>query len=171
MKNPINYLFVQEKLKEYFRFRELLYFLVWKNIKIKYKQTSLGIAWAIVQPIVGSGLFTLIFGKLAQLPSNGLPYPVFYYTALLSWTFFSTSLNLAANSVVTNATLISKIYFPRLFLPGAAVAGGLLDLSITFVLLFVLLIIYGSSFTLGFVFLPIILFILIIFHQFHYLMM
>jgi lipopolysaccharide transport system permease protein len=127
--------------------RELLYFLIWKDVKVKYKQTALGVAWAILQPLFGMLLFTLLFGRVAKLPSDGLPYPVFYYSSLLMWTYFSTAIVMASNSVVTNNSLVTKIYFPRILLPAAAVGSSLLDLAIASVILFVLLLVYGVPLT------------------------
>lgn len=152
-----------EALSEIWKYRELLYFLVWKDIKIKYKQTTLGIVWAVLQPLFGSGLFTLVFGKLAKLPSDGIAYPLFYFAALLTWTYFSTALTMASNSVVGNASIVTKIYFPRFFLPAAAVVSSLLDLVITFVLFFGLIVFYHVPVTPMMAFLPLILLLLVVF--------
>lgn len=143
--------------------RELLYFLVWKDIKVKYKQTALGVAWVILQPLVGMVLFTLLFGRVAKLPSDGLPYPIFYYASLLSWTYFSTALISASNSVLSNTSLITKVYFPRILLPAAAVTSSILDLAIASVILFGLLIFYQVPLTSGLVLLPVVLILLVIF--------
>ncbi|MGH8605732.1 MAG: ABC transporter permease, partial [Gammaproteobacteria bacterium] len=102
-----------QTLGELWQHRELLYFLIWKDIKVKYKQTVLGVVWAILQPLLGMVLFTLLFGKVAKLPSDGLPYPLFYYSSLLTWTYFSTALTMASNSIASNTSLITKVYFPR----------------------------------------------------------
>jgi lipopolysaccharide transport system permease protein len=144
------------------RDRELLYFLAWKDIKVKYKQTALGVAWAILQPLMGMILFTLLFGRVAKLPSDGLPYPLFYYASLLSWTYFSTALIMASNSVVSNTSLITKVYFPRILLPAAAVIGSLLDLAIASVILFGLLVFYEVPFSPGLVLLPLVLILLVV---------
>jgi lipopolysaccharide transport system permease protein len=108
-------------------YRELLYFLTWRDILVRYKQTVLGMAWAIIQPFFIMVVFSLFFGKLAKIPSDGIPYPIFSYAALVPWTFFSNSLSKASNSLVGNAALIRKIYFPRLAIPIAAVLSGIVD--------------------------------------------
>ena len=113
--------------------RELLYFLVWRDIKVRYKQTAIGAAWAVVQPFMTMVVFSLFFGKLAGMPSHGLPYPVFYYSALLPWTYFAGALQQATSVVVDQQHVITKVYFPRLVLPLAAVTSGLLDFAISFV--------------------------------------
>src|SRR2546427_3198721 len=115
------------QLRELWRYRELLYFLIWRDIKIRYKQTVLGAAWAIIQPLFAMLLFTLFFGKLARVPSDGIPYPLFAYAGLLPWTFFSNALTNSGNSLVGSTSLITKVYFPRVFIPGASVAAGLLE--------------------------------------------
>lgn len=130
-------------LGEIWRFRELLYFLIWRDIKIRYKQTVLGAAWAIFQPLFAMLLFTLFFGKLARIPSDNVPYPLFAYAGLLPWTFFANAVTNSSNSLVGSSSLITKVYFPRLIIPVAAVAAGLLDLAIAFVLLIPLLVYYG----------------------------
>lgn len=154
---------VAQTLGELWRDRELLYFLVWKDIKVKYKQTALGVAWVILQPLMGMLLFTLLFGKVAKLPSDGLPYPVFYYSSLLSWTYFSAALIMASNSVISNTSLITKVYFPRILLPAASVIGSLLDLAIASVILVGLLIFYGVPLTPGLALLPLFLGLLVVF--------
>jgi len=127
---------------ELWAFRELFYFLVWRDLKVRYKQTVLGVAWAIIQPVFTMLIFTLFFGRLAGIPSDGVPYPVFVYAGLLVWTFVSNTVTTSGNSLVTNANLLSKIYFPRVFIPGAAVGAGLVDLAIAFVILVGLMIYY-----------------------------
>jgi lipopolysaccharide transport system permease protein len=117
------------------RYRELLYFFVWRDIKIRYKQTILGASWAIIQPLFTMVIFSLFFGKLAQVPSDGIPYPLFSYTALVPWTFFANGVTLASNSLVNNADMIRKIYFPRMSLPIAAVLAGLVDFTLAFIVL------------------------------------
>src|SRR5215211_7924697 len=112
------------KFHELWEYRELLFFFVWRDIKVRYKQTVLGAAWAIIQPFFTMVIFSLFFGRLAQVPSDGLPYPIFSYTALVPWTFFATALNQASNSLVANSTMVKKIYFPRLTLPIATVFAG-----------------------------------------------
>jgi lipopolysaccharide transport system permease protein len=154
---------IAQTVADIWRRRELLYFLVWKDIKVKYKQTALGIAWAVLQPIAGMILFTFLFGKVAKLPSDGLPYPIFYYSSLLSWTYFSNAITLAANSVVTNTPLITKVYFPRILLPAAAVASCLLDLVIASLILVGLLVVYGFPITPGLAIVPAVVALLITF--------
>jgi lipopolysaccharide transport system permease protein len=119
-------------LGELWAYRELLYFFVWRDIKIRYKQTAIGAAWAILQPFLTMVIFTLFFGRLAHIPSNGLPYPIFYYSALLPWMYFAAALQNATNTVVENQRLITKVYFPRLALPLSSVASGLVDFGISF---------------------------------------
>lgn len=120
---------------EVWAYRELLYFFVWRELKVRYKQTALGVAWALIQPIMTMIVFSVIFGRLAQLPSNGLPYPVFAYCALLPWQLFAFALNESSNSVVVHQRLLTKVYFPRLLLPIAGVCVGLADFAISFVVL------------------------------------
>lgn len=132
-------------LAELWTYRELLYFLIWRDLKIKYKQTALGTAWAIIQPLFAMLLFTLIFGKLAKMPSDGIPYAAFAYAALLPWTFFANAVTFSGNSLVSSSTLITKIYFPRMLIPMAAVAAGLLDLAIGAILLIPMLIYYDIA--------------------------
>ncbi len=122
-------------LKELADYRELLYFLVWREIKVRYKQTLIGAGWAVVQPLATMVVFSLFFGRLAKIPSGGLPYPLFFYTALLPWTYFAGALTGATNSVVENQRVITKVYFPRVLLPLSAVFSGLVDFAIAFVLL------------------------------------
>jgi lipopolysaccharide transport system permease protein len=152
-----------QTLADLWKHRELLYFLVWKDIKVKYKQTALGVAWVILQPLIGMLLFTLLFGRLAQLPSDGLPYPLFYFSSLLCWTYFSTALIGSSNSVVSNTALITKVYFPRVLLPASAVIGCLLDLAIASLILFALLFYYDVALTAGLLLLPLVLMLLMLF--------
>ncbi len=121
--------------KDLWDYRELLYFLVWRDVKVLYKQTAIGAAWAVIQPLMTMVVFTLVFGTFAKIPSDGLPYPIFSFAALLPWTYFSKSLTQSVTSVVSNANLISKVYFPRLLLPISAVVEGLIDFAIAFVFL------------------------------------
>ena len=116
-------------------YRELLYFLVWRDVKVRYKQTAIGIAWVLLQPLLTMAVFTLFFGRLAKLPSQGLPYPIFYFAALVPWTYFSSALQNATNVVVENQRVITKVYFPRLILPLSAVLSGLVDFAIGFAVL------------------------------------
>jgi len=121
--------------EEMWRYRELLYFFVWRDIKIRYKQTILGASWAIIQPLFTMVIFSLFFGKLAQIPSDGIPYPLFSYAALVPWIFFANGVTLASNSLVNNANMIRKIYFPRMSLPIANVLAGLVDFTLAFIVL------------------------------------
>lgn len=141
-------------LREVWRYRELLYFLIWRDIKIRYKQTLLGATWAIIQPLFAMLLFTLFFGKLARIPSDGIPYPLFAYSGLLPWTFFANAVTNSGNSLVGSTSLITKVYFPRVIIPAAAVAAGLLDFGIAFLLLIPLLIYYGIGLTWSVLILP-----------------
>src|SRR3984957_12995633 len=126
---------------ELWDFRELVYFFVWRDIKIRYKQTAIGAAWAILQPFLTMLVFTLFFGTLAHIPSEGLPYPIFYYSALLPWMYFAASLQNATNTIVENQRLVTKVYFPRLALPLSAVLSGLADFGVSF-LMFLAMLIY-----------------------------
>jgi len=129
-------------LRDLWQYRELLYFLTWRDLKVRYKQTALGAAWAVMQPLFTMLLFTVFFGKFAKLPSDNLPYPLFAYAGLLPWTFFANALASASNSLVGSSNLITKVYFPRLLMPGAAVLAGLADFACSFVLLTLLMIWY-----------------------------
>jgi len=139
------------------QYRELLYFLVWRDVKVRYKQTAIGAAWAILQPLMTMIIFTAIFGHFAKVPSDGLPYPIFAYTALLPWTYFASALNRSSGSVVSEAHLISKIYFPRVILPLAGTVSGIIDFAIAFVLLLGMMIWYGIMPTWGLLALPLFL--------------
>src|SRR5437870_8772869 len=130
-------------LKELWEYRELLYFLTWRDIKVRYKQTVLGAAWAIIQPFFMMVVFSLFFGRLARVPSDGIPYPVFAYCALLPWQLFAHALSESSNSLVANERLITKVYFPRLCVPISAVLGGLIDFAIAFVVLLLMMAYYG----------------------------
>src|SRR5450432_2046095 len=128
---------------ELWGYRELLYFFVWRDIKIRYKQTAVGAAWAVLQPLLTMLVFSLFFGKLAHIPSEGLPYPIFYYSALLPWMYFAAALQNATNIIVENQRVITKVYFPRLALPLASVLSGLVDFGVSFVMFVVLMVYYG----------------------------
>ena len=141
-------------LKELWKYRELLYFLAWRDVKVRYKQTIIGIAWVVLQPLMTMGVFTLFFGRLAKLPSDGLPYPVFYFAALVPWAYFSAALQNCTSVVVENQRVITKVYFPRLVLPISAVVSGLVDFTIGFVVLLVVTSIYGIKPTFAVLWLP-----------------
>jgi len=134
-------------LRDLWAYRELLYFLTWRDVKVRYKQTVLGASWAVIQPLFSMLVFTLFFGKLAGVPSDGIPYPLFAYAGLLPWTYFSNAVTSSGNSLVGSSNLISKVYFPRMIIPGAAVAAGLVDFAIAFALLAGLMIYYGVAVT------------------------
>ena len=127
--------------------RDLLYFLTWRDIKLRYKQTALGASWAILQPFLSMVVFTLLFGKLARVPSDGLPYTIFVYAGLLPWTFFNTAVSSSANSLVGNSALVTKVYFPRLVIPGAAVCAGMVDFTIAAALLAIMMFYYQVGLT------------------------
>ena len=130
-------------VRELWTHRELLYFLTWRDIKVRYKQTALGVSWAVLQPLATMAVFSLFFGRLARMPSEGVPYPLFAFTALVPWTFFANGLTQAANSVVLNQNLVTKIYFPRLAIPIATVLAGAVDFALSFLLLVLLMFYYG----------------------------
>ena len=131
------------KLGELWEYRELLYFLAWRDIKIRYKQTALGLAWAVLQPLITMLIFALFFGKLAKMPSDHIPYPLFAFAALVPWTFFANGLTQASNSLVGSANLIKKVYFPRLVVPISVVLAGLPDFLLSFIVLLGLMLYYG----------------------------
>lgn len=130
-------------LKELLAYRELVFFLAWRDVKVRYKQTVLGALWAILQPVVTMIVFSLFFGRLAKVPSDGVPYPIFAYAALVPWTLFATGLTQSANSLVSSANLLRKVYFPRLVMPIASVLVGVVDFFLAFVVLVVLMVLYG----------------------------
>jgi len=132
-------------LAELWAYRELLYFLVWRDIKVRYKQTVIGAAWAVIQPFFTMVVFSLFFGILAKLPSGGLPHPLFYYSALLPWTYFANALQTATNSIVEHQRVVTKVYFPRMLLPLAAVLSGLVDFGIAFIVLVAMMVFYGVA--------------------------
>ena len=130
------------KINDLWEYRELLYFLIWRDIKVLYKQTVIGVVWVILQPVLTMIIFSIIFGKLAGIPSDGIPYPIFTFAALLPWQFFSNSISHSGNSLISNEQLITKVYFPRLIIPAAAVLSGLLDFAISFIILLVMMFYY-----------------------------
>ncbi len=134
---------VSLQLRALWEYRELLYFLIWRDLKIRYKQTVLGAAWAVIQPLATMVIFTLIFGQLARIPSDGIPYPIFSYCALLPWNYFASALDRSSTSLVNNAQLLSKVYFPRLVIPLSGVAAGVVDFGIAFLVLVGLMLVYG----------------------------
>jgi len=129
--------------KDLWRYRELFWFLSWRDILVRYKQTAIGVAWSVIRPFLTMIVFTVIFGKLAKLPSEGVPYPIMVFAAMLPWQFFSNSLSECSNSLITNANLLTKVYFPRLVVPASAVIVSLVDFFISFAILALLMIWYG----------------------------
>jgi homopolymeric O-antigen transport system permease protein len=134
---------VSLKLSELWEYRELLYFFIWRDVKVRYKQTVLGVAWAILQPFFTMVIFSLFFGRLAKMPSDGVPYPIFSFAALIPWMFFANGINQASNSLVANSNLINKVYFPRLTIPIASVLGGLVDFVPAFLMLLGMMLYFG----------------------------
>lgn len=135
------------ELRDLWRYRELLYFLTWRDVKVRYKQTLLGAAWAVLQPLLTMVVFSVIFGQLAKLPSDGIPYPIFTYTALLPWQLFAFALSNSSNSLVGGQNLVSKVYFPRLVIPVASVLPALVDFAISFVVLLGMMVYYQVPLT------------------------
>jgi len=140
--------------RELWEYRELLYFLVWRDVKVRYKQTVIGAAWAIIQPVMTMVVFSIFFGGLAKIPSDGLPYPIFFYSALLPWTYFAQALTSTTNSMVDNQRLITRVYFPRVILPLAAALTGVVDFVIAFSVLLLMLVWYGVMPSLAVVLIP-----------------
>jgi lipopolysaccharide transport system permease protein len=149
-------------LRELWRYRELLFFFVWRDIKVRYKQTILGLLWAIIQPFFTMVIFSLFFGRLAQVPSDGLPYPIFAYAALVPWTFFANALTQASNSLVVGANMLKKIYFPRLTMPIATVLAGVVDFVLAFTVLLLMMFYYGLTPTANALWLPLFLLLALI---------
>jgi lipopolysaccharide transport system permease protein len=145
------------RLAELWSYRELLYFFVWRDVKIRYKQTAIGVLWVVLQPLLTMLVFTLFFGKLARMPSQGLPYPVFYFAAVVPWMYFSVALVAATNVVVEHQRMITKVFFPRLILPFSAVLSGLVDFAIGFVVLIIFTLSYGIRPTAAVLLLPVFL--------------
>ena len=143
-------------LREVWAYRELLYFLTWRDVKVRYKQTFLGVAWAVIQPLFTMAIFTLFFGRLAGLDARtgGIPYPLFAYVGLVPWTFFSNALTNSGNSLVGSSNLITKVYFPRMIVPTAAIAAGLLDFAIAFIILIAMMVYYQVTPSVGLLLLP-----------------
>ena len=144
-------------LKDLWAYRELLFFLTWRDVKVRYKQTALGAAWAILQPLFMMIIFTIFFGRLAGVDSAGIPYPLFALAGLVPWTFFSNAITASGNSLVGSANLISKVYFPRLIVPAAAMLAGLVDFALAFLLFCVMMIYYGVAPTIQVLFLPVLI--------------
>src|SRR6266536_3292301 len=145
---------VSLQLHELWEYRELLYFLIWRDIKVRYKQTALGATWAIIQPFFTMIVFSLFFGHLAKMPSDGIPYPIFSFAALVPWAFFANGLSQSSNSLVGSSNLITKVYFPRLIIPLASAFSGVVDFLIAFAVLIVMMLYYGLLPTLNVLWLP-----------------
>ena len=154
--------FVPLKIGELWESRELLYFLIWRDVKVRYKQTALGILWAIIQPVLTMIVFSIFFGKLAKLSSDGIPYPVFSFAALVPWTLFANGLTQASGSLVASSNLIQKVYFPRLIIPIATVLAGVVDFLLSFAVLLVLMWFYGITPTFNTLWLPLFLVLTVI---------
>ncbi len=150
-----------ESIGELWRYRELLYFFAWRDIKVRYRQAAFGAAWAIIQPVFNMIVFTLIFGRLAHMPSDGIPYPIFAYCALVPWTYFSSVVPLASNSLVGNSSLVTKVYFPRVLLPASTAMAGLLDFAISSILLVVLMVYYHIGATWQLLYCPIFILVML----------
>lgn len=142
------------RLRDLWEYRELLYFLSWRDIKVRYKQTALGALWAIIQPFFTMVVFSLFFGRLAKIPSDGIPYPIFAYSALVPWTFFANGLSQSSNSLVGSAELITKVYFPRLIIPVSSILSGLIDFVIAFAVFILMALYFGIYPTISILFLP-----------------
>jgi len=150
------------KLGRLWDYRELLYFLVWRDIKVRYKQTAIGVLWAVIQPLMTMIVFTLFFGGLGKMPSDDIAYPVFTYAALVPWTFFANGLSMASNSLVGNANLLTKVYFPRLVIPLSSILAGVVDFLLAFAVLLLLMLIYGIAPTINVIWLPFLLLLALI---------
>jgi lipopolysaccharide transport system permease protein len=153
---------VSLKLNELWEYRELLYFLIWRDIKVRYKQTALGATWAIIQPFFTMVVFSLFFGHLARMPSDGIPYPIFSFAALVPWSFFANGLGQSSNSLVGSANLITKVYFPRLTIPLASVLSGVVDFALAFVVLLGMMLFYRIVPTVNVLWLPLFLLLALI---------
>lgn len=145
---------VRLKLRELWDYHELVFFLIWRDVKVRYKQTVLGALWAIIQPLFSMLVFTVVFGRLAKMPSDGIPYPLFSYAALLPWNYFAQGLSNSSDSLVGSANLIRKVYFPRLAIPIAAVCGGVIDFLIALCVLLLMMVWFGVAPTVNVIWLP-----------------
>ncbi|MDA8325157.1 MAG: ABC transporter permease [Nitrospiraceae bacterium] len=153
---------VSLKLGELWEYKELLYFLTWRDVKVRYKQTLLGAGWAVIQPFFTMVVFSLFFGKLGKMPSDGIPYPIFTFAALVPWTFFSNGLSQASNSLVGSANLITKVYFPRLAIPLSSVLVGVIDFVFAFAILICMMLYFGIVPTIRILWLPLLLALVIV---------
>jgi lipopolysaccharide transport system permease protein len=148
---------VSLNLREFWRYRELLYFLTWRDVKVRYKQTILGVAWAIIQPFFTMVVFSIFFGRLGRIPSDGIPYPIFSYAALVPWSFFAHALSQSSNSLVGDARLIKKVYFPRLVMPISTALSGIVDFVLAFLVLLGMMLAFGMMPTVSALWLPLFL--------------
>ena len=146
-------------LRDLWRYRELVYFFIWRDIKVRYKQTVLGGTWAIIQPLFTMLIFSVFFGRLAKVPSDSVPYPIFAFTALVPWTFFANGVSMSSTSLVSESNLVKKVYFPRLALPISKVLAGVVDFLLAFAMLVVLMVYYGIKPTYNVVWLPLFFFL------------
>lgn len=151
--------FSLSKVRELWSYRELIFFFVWRDLKVRYKQTVLGASWAVIQPLVTMAIFTIFLGRMAKVPSDGLPYPIFAFAGLVPWTFFSTALNQASGSLLANVNMLKKIYFPRLALPIGTILAALVDLCFAFGMLIILMVIYGFPPTWSSLWIPLFIFL------------
>jgi len=149
-------------LKELREYKDLFFFLVWRDIKVLYKQTVLGFSWAIIRPVFSMIVFSVVFGRLAKISSDGVPYPIFSYVALIPWTYFSTSMSKSTQSLISNANMLSKVYFPRLIIPMTPVLAGLVDFVIAFSIMGLMMIWYGIAPTLNVIFLPLLILLMVL---------
>src|SRR5580704_10220288 len=152
----------RDTLSEFWRYRELLYFFAWRDIKVRYRQAALGAAWAVIQPLFNMLIFAVVFGRLAKMPSNGIPYPIFSYVALVPWTYFSGVIGLASISLISNSSLITKVYFPRMLLPAGTAVAGLLDFVIASVLLVGMMFYYHVRVGWFFLLSPVVIFLMVV---------
>lgn len=150
------------EIKELFDFKELFTVLALREFQVRYKQTIIGVLWAVIRPLMTMVVFTFLFGKIAKLPSDGVPYPIFSYSGLLLWTFFSTALTQASSSMIGNSKLITKIFFPRAIIPASATIVSLIDYSVAFVIIFGLMVYFDVGFTIGMLYIPLIVFVTLI---------
>lgn len=148
---------VPVKLNELWEYRELLFFMIWRDVKVRYKQTVMGMSWAVIQPFFTMVIFSLFFGRLAQVPSDGIPYPIFSYAALVPWGFFANGITSSSNSLLVSSNLVKKVYFPRLVLPIAAVVGGVVDFVIAFSVLLLMMFYFGIVPTINIIWVPVFL--------------
>lgn len=165
--HPVPHTIIEKKkglasfsLKEFWQYKDLLYFMVLRDITVIYKQSILGFAWALVNPVFSMLIFSVVFGKLAAVPSDGIPYPIFSYAALIPWTYFANTLNASGSSLITNSSVFTKVYFPRLIIPLTSVLSKLADFAISFVLLIVLMFYYGYNPTTKLFILPLLILIM-----------